>query len=85
MHISAKLPFQKAEVKIMSPMQKGPVSRKCAGNLGLKEQKNKLDLGKRLKRSGVGWGKFRDRRSYRMRDVIPPDQPPTCRLQGAVG
>lgn len=27
MHISVKFPFQKAEVKIMNPMEEGPVSR----------------------------------------------------------
>lgn len=56
-----KLPFQKAEVKIMSPVEKGPVSRKCAENLELKK-KTIVEFRKKISKQwprlglGQGWG-----------------------------
>lgn len=63
-YIVVKFPFQKAEVKITEFCVK-----KICRNLKTEGDRKKLDLGKRFKRSGLGWGQDKDRESSRRRVI----------------
>lgn len=59
-------------------MEKGSGLRKCADSLGLMEKKDKLDLGKRSKRSGPG-------ELQNEGGVVQPGHPPRVIFKGAGG